>query len=392
MNWRRRGLRRLLLVNLLDAFIAGAYTLMIPLLLVERNMNITTIGLVFSVLPLVFVVSRLFFAASADSLGFRKFFNLNAAGNFVSVVLYSLSSSSTSYALARGVQGVKEASLWAVNRNAAYEIAGDQNADVASRIIFVRALPLALGAIASGFLIFWVGFTPVFIILAFLSVLIFVPASMLRIGGKEKESILFEVIKKLDPTSVSKTVWSASIVMCFYFLASSLTIGFVLPIFLRSRGLGYWEIGILLAAYNALGALLLLLTAQKVLTVKNAIIVQALLYLPAALIIPLSDGWLMTVMIVLMAIAEWTSYMTMESVVVNAVRGCENTATAISFLFTPGQLATMVGFVLAGLLVEMYGYTAPFWAAGMFFVTYSASAWLMLKDGDARKGQTAQSI
>jgi predicted MFS family arabinose efflux permease len=392
MNWRRRGLRRLLLVNLLDAFIAGAYTLMIPLLLVERNMNITTIGLVFSVLPLVFVVSRLFFAASADSLGFRKFFNLNAAGNFVSVVLYSLSSSSTSYALARGVQGVKEASLWAVNRNAAYEIAGDQNADVASRIIFVRALPLALGAIASGFLIFWVGFTPVFIILAFLSVLIFVPASMLRIGGKEKESILFEVIKKLDPTSVSKTVWSASIVMCFYFLASSLTIGFVLPIFLRSRGLGYWEIGILLAAYNALGALLLLLTAQKVLTVKNAIIVQALLYLPAALIIPLSEGWLMTAMIVLMAIAEWTSYMTMESVVVNAVRGCENTATAISFLFTPGQLATMVGFVLAGLLVEMYGYTAPFWVAGMFFVTYSASAWLMLKDGDARKGQTAQSI
>lgn len=385
-------MRRLLLVNLLDAFIAGAYTLMIPLLLVERNMNITTIGLVFSVLPLVFVVSRLFFAASADSLGFRKFFNLNAAGNFVSVVLYSLSSSSTSYALARGVQGVKEASLWAVNRNAAYEIAGDQNADVASRIIFVRALPLALGAIASGFLIFWVGFTPVFIILAFLSVLIFVPASMLRIGGKEKESILFEVIKKLDPTSVSKTVWSASIVMCFYFLASSLTIGFVLPIFLRSRGLGYWEIGILLAAYNALGALLLLLTAQKVLTVKNAIIVQALLYLPAALIIPLSEGWLMTAMIVLMAIAEWTSYMTMESVVVNAVRGCENTATAISFLFTPGQLATMVGFVLAGLLVEMYGYTAPFWVAGMFFVTYSASAWLMLKDGDARKGQTAQSI
>ena len=385
-------MRRLLLVNLLDAFIAGAYTLMIPLLLVERNMNITTIGLVFSVLPLIFVVSRLFFAASADSLGFRKFFNLNAAGNFVSVVLYSLSSSSTSYALARGVQGVKEASLWAVNRNAAYEIAGDQNADVASRIIFVRALPLALGAIASGFLIFWVGFTPVFIILAFLSVLIFVPASMLRIGGKEKESILFEVIKKLDPTSVSKTVWSASIVMCFYFLASSLTIGFVLPIFLRSRGLGYWEIGILLAAYNALGALLLLLTTQKVLTVKNAIIVQALLYLPAALIIPLSEGWLMTAMIVLMAIAEWTSYMTMESVVVNAVRGCENTATAISFLFTPGQLATMVGFVLAGLLVEMYGYTAPFWVAGMFFVTYSASAWLMLKDGDARKGQTAQSI
>jgi predicted MFS family arabinose efflux permease len=385
-----RDLRRLLSVNVLDAFISGAYTLTVPLLLVERNIDLATIGLVFSVFPLVFVISRLFFSASADSLGLRKFFNLNAISNFASVILYYLSSSSASYALAKGVQGVKDASLWAVNRNAAYEIAGNQNADVASRVIFVRALPMALGAIASGFLIFWVGFTPVFIILAFLSALILVPARMLQIGAKEEKARFLEVLRKLDPRSVNKPVWNASIVMSFYFIASSLAIGFVLPIFLRSAGFDYWAIGILLAAYNGLGVLLLLLTARTVLTLKKAVIVQSLLYLPAALAIPLSKGWLVIAFIVTMAIADWTSYMTMEYIVVNAIRGCENTATAIGYLFTPGQLATMAGFILAGLLIERYGYIAPFWAAGVFFVTYSMTTLLIFKERDARKGWTMQ--
>ena len=381
-------MRRLLSVNMLDAFIGGAYTLAIPLLLVERNVDLETIGLVFSALPLVFVISRLFISASADSLGLRKFFNLNAITSLASVVLYWLSSSSASYALAKGAQGLKDASLWAVNRNAAYEIVGDRDADVAAKVIFVRALPSAMGAIASGFLIFWAGFTPVFILLALVSLLIFIPARMLRIGTKEKKPILIEIVRKLDPRSITKPVWQASMVMCFYFLASALAIGFILPIFLRSRGFDYWAIGILVAMYNALGAGLLLLTAQRTLTLKKAILIQALLYLPAALIIPLSEGWLLIILIVTMAVADWTSYVTMEYVVVDAIRGCENTASAISYLFTPGQLSTIIGFILAGVLVERYGYIAAFWVGGFFFVTYSASALLFHNREATREKQT----
>lgn len=96
----------------------------------------------------------------------------------------------------------------------------------------------------------------------------------------------------------------------------------------------------------------------------------------------------MIILIVIMAVADWTSYVTMEYVVVDAIRGCENTASAISYLFTPGQLTTIIGFILAGVLVERYGYIAAFWVGGFFFVTYSASALLFHNRGATREKQT----
>src|SRR5512136_1398925 len=102
----------------------------IPLLLVERNIDLTTIGVIFSAFPVVFLVSRMFFASAADSIGLKKFFKMDAIGNLASIVLYGISSSPFSYTVAKGAQGIKEASLWAVNRNAAYEITNSEHPEM----------------------------------------------------------------------------------------------------------------------------------------------------------------------------------------------------------------------------------------------------------------------
>jgi len=173
-------------LNVLDAFVTGSYVLVIPLLLVERSIDLTTIGVVFSALPLAFFVSRMLFASVADSIGLGKIFHVNALGNLASVVLYAVSSSPASYALAKGAQGVKDASLWAVNRNAAYWIAGSKNPYIVNTIEFARALTLALGAVVSGFLLASVGFQWTFIVLAILSALILIPARTLNFGQEKK--------------------------------------------------------------------------------------------------------------------------------------------------------------------------------------------------------------
>ena len=114
-------------VNVLDAFLTGAYTLAIPLLLLERKVDVAVIGVVFAALPLTYMMSRTLFASLADRIGHGKFFNANALSNLATVVSYALSSSPISYGFAKGMQGVKDASLWAVNRSAAYTIAGHEN-------------------------------------------------------------------------------------------------------------------------------------------------------------------------------------------------------------------------------------------------------------------------
>lgn len=104
-------MRRLVAVNVLDAFIGEAYTLTIPVLLVEHKIDIATIGVVFSAFPVTCVACRMLFASTADTVGLRKFFNLNALGSLASVVLYAISSSLSLLAVAKATQGTKESSL-----------------------------------------------------------------------------------------------------------------------------------------------------------------------------------------------------------------------------------------------------------------------------------------
>lgn len=372
-------MRSLVAVNVLDAFIGGAYLIAIPLLLVERKIDIATIGLVFSTFPVVFVASRMLFASAADSVGLRKFFNVNAFGNLASVVLYAISSSPFAYSIAKAAQGVKESSLWAVNRNAVYETANSEALHMAtSTLLFVRSLAIALGAVVSGFIIQWIGFQWLFLLLAVLSVLILIPARMLDIG-KKKRLTMKELFGKLDPRSVDRVIWRTSLVLSLYVVASTLVVSFVLPIFLNSRGLGYWEIGMIFAVYTGVGAFLLPVTLRKMPSAKIILLIQCLLYLPAVVLIPISSGWCMIVMVVAMAFGDSTSYMIWEWLTSETVRGCRNIATSIGFLFAPSNLIMIPSFVFAGILVEKFGYVAPFWTSAAFFFLYSLTAWRMLK-------------
>jgi len=344
-------LRRLVALNIFDAFVTGAYMLIIPLLLVERSVNLATIGAVFSAFPIVFMVSRILFASAADTIGLKKFFNLNALCNLVSVALYAVSTSPLSYAAAKAIQGVKESSLWAVNRNAVYEITTSENPQMVTvTVIFLRALALAAGAVVSGFLILYVDFRGAFALLAVVSTLIFIPARMLDVGRERHRLTLNELLGKLDPASVDRRIWLTSLVMSIYVAGSTLSVGFVLPILLRSRGLGYWETGITLAMYNGAGALLLPATLRRTPSAKNTIMLQLFLYLPAVALIPVAGSWFVMVMVIMMALGESTNYITWESLVNQTVKGSENMATAIGFLHTPSKLVMIPSFLTCGVI------------------------------------------
>ena len=90
-------MKRILAITFLNYFVSGGLTLTIPLLLLERNVDLAEIGIVLSVLPLVFMVVRLFLAALADLVGWARFYLLlNWPGTLVSTLIYFIASSPTS--------------------------------------------------------------------------------------------------------------------------------------------------------------------------------------------------------------------------------------------------------------------------------------------------------
>jgi MFS family permease len=369
-------------VNVLDAFLTGAYTLAIPLLLLERKVDVAVIGVVFAAMPLTFMMSRTLFASLADRIGHGKIFNASALSSLATVVSYALSSSPISYGFAKSMQGVKDASLWAVNRNAAYTIAGHENPYVITTIDFVRGLAIASGAFVSGFLISEIGFQGLFVVLAITSALMFIPSRRLS-SVSNTQPAQGNLLKNFNPRSVDRRIRLASLIMASYMGGSALVIGYILPILLETRGLGYFEIGMTLAIYSGIGAVLLPLTFRRTASIRKVITAQLLFYIPAAILVPLFSGWLMLILIGMMALGESTSYIIMESLITQAVSG-QNTATNIAFLFIPGNIATFAAYVVAGLLVVAFGYMAPFWIAGLLFIIYSFSAMHALKCYDYR--------
>jgi len=78
-------MKRIAAITFLNYFVTGGLALIIPLLLLERNVNLAEIGFVLSILPLVFLFVRLLFAALADQVGWAPFFVLvNWPGTFFS--------------------------------------------------------------------------------------------------------------------------------------------------------------------------------------------------------------------------------------------------------------------------------------------------------------------
>lgn len=98
---------------------------------------------------------------------------------------------------------------------------------------------------------------------------------------------------------------------------------------MRSLGLGYWEIDMVLVVCNGAGAFLLPLSLRTTPSIKSAVLAQIVPYVPAAILIPISEGSLVIAMIVVMALGESTSYIVLESLVSQAVRRSENIVTAV---------------------------------------------------------------
>jgi MFS family permease len=373
-------MRKLIILNVFDAFISGAYMLIIPLLLIKRNISLSIIGFIFSIFPVVFLVSRLIFASAAEKVGYKKFFNINALGNFSSAIVYAISNSPFLYAIAKGLQGLKESSLWAVNRNAAYTFVNNKEPQmVTSMLLFIRSLSFAIGVLISGYLLLKTSFQLVFILLIVLSILIFIPANMLDLDFKKEKLTLTMLFKNLDVRKVSFKVWRTALVMAFYMAASTIASSFILPIYLNSIGFDYLSVGLILALYNATGAILLPLTLYGKIHIKYVIFAQSFLYIPAVITLPLSKSWLASFIVLIMGLGDSLSYITWESLIAQTVKEQSNVAITIAYLHAPSNLIMIPSLILAGLITEKFGYIITFWIASFLFLLYSITSWLILK-------------
>ncbi len=261
-------MKRVIADTSFNYLVSGALALIIPLLLLDRKVNVAEIGIVLSVYPLIFLSARLLFAASADRVGWGHVFTvINWPATFFSTLIYFLASSTFGFFVGKIVEALRESSYWAVNRTAIFSLSPNREEHEATRINAVIWLSTAGGSAIAGAGIAYIGFSSTLLVLIFASAIMGVPALALwkqRANSHQKTQRPSGTAVSLNPKGRDRTFWRVSIALLFYSLATYPLITLLLPVFMDQQlKYNYLSIGVAFMLYNVVAALVTLVTLKR---------------------------------------------------------------------------------------------------------------------------------
>jgi len=372
--------RRVNAITFLNNFVSGALTLLIPLLLLAQNVNLAEIGLVVSVLPLVFLATRLLFAAVADQIGWSHIFLLiNWPATLVSTAIYYFAASLPVFLAAKVGEGLRDASYWAVTRTAIFHLSPRREGREATRNYAIIWLATAVGSATAGVGIAYLGFSSTIVLLMIVAGAIGIPAGLLwKIGKKSAKPETSTILKMLNPRGKSKAFWWISIALLFNSLATYPLVTLLLPVFMdQQMGYSYATIGLLFMFYNLVASLTAFLTLKAELSFKRAVF-QSVIALAASVVLAFS-GVLFPAFVFALAFVRGLGIAFFEHCVAKAARDSRNVSVDIGWLHVPMRLAEFSSVLAAGIIAQAVGYAPVFAATGVFFTIFSFIALRQLR-------------
>lgn len=335
-------------------------------------MNLAEIGLVVSILPLVFLATRLLFAAVADQIGWSHIFMLvNWPATLVSTAIYYFAASLPAFLTAKVGEGLRDASYWAVTRTAIFHLSPKREGIEATRNYAIIWLATAVGSAATGVGIAYLGFSSTTLVLIMVSGAIGIPAALLWKTGKK--SIKPEdgtILRRLSPKGRSKAYWWVAIALLFNSLATYPLVTLLLPAFMdQQMGYTYTVTGLLYMLYNLVASLTTFSTLKAKLSLKRAT-VQSVVALSAAVFLAFS-GVLFPAFLLALAFARGLGIAFFEHCVAKVSKDSKNISVDIGWLHAPMRLGEFSSVLAAGIIVQAVGYAPVFAATGVFFAIFS---------------------
>jgi len=374
-------MKRVNAITFLNNFVAGALTLLIPLLLLAQNVNLAEIGLVVSVLPLVFLVARLLFAAVADRVGWSHiFFLVNWPTTLVATAIYYVANSLPAFLAGKITEGLRDASYWAVNRAAIFDLSPGRAEKEATRNNAVIWLATAVGSAGAGLGIAYAGFSSTLLVLIVASTAVGIPAGML---WKTRKPVLCKNREKklgmaLDPRGKSKAFWWASVALMFNSIATYPLLTLLLPVFMQVQlGYSYLLIGVLFMLYNVVASATTFLTLRMSLSLKRVIVQSAIAFLASVFLT--SSGLFFPALLFALAFARGFGVAFFEHLVAKVAKDSQNVCVDIGWLHVPMRLAEFATVMTAGFAALAVGYAPVFAATGVFFIVFSLMSFRQLQ-------------
>jgi hypothetical protein len=369
------GFGKLLAIHLLYSFIAAAMAVMVPIYMVEREIDIAHIGLILSLGPLAFTAIRLIFAGMADDVGTKAISVIYSAANMVAVELYLLFLTPFGFIAATLSEGVRTAGFWAIARADVLSAPGiKEPGRLLARFSNLRQLADGLGRLAIGFIIAYLAFTGAFVLILVLSLAMLA----LVVSSKGEGALGFRVgrstlahIMKHHPASF----WKASLLQLLIWLPCNMLVAFLIPIYLVAElKLPYEQVGAILALLSLASAAFALLFVRMKLS-NHTLMLMTLLGVPALVLLPmLGTGGLF--LLVLVAVTFGCCNIVSEYILVDVVFRSKDVSSDIGVLYLPLKVAEFLFLSIGGLAIAAFGFAPLFYAlalsTGLYVVLGSA--------------------
>jgi len=373
-------LKRILAITFLNFFIKGGLTLAIPLLLLDRKVDLVEIGVVISVLPIVFMVVRLLIAVIADSKGWNRFYLLlNWPWSVLSTFVYLIANSTPMFLLGKILEALKESSYWAVSRTAIFSLSPKREEKEATRNIAVLLLSTAVGSAVAGFGIAYFGFSFTFSILIVAAGFIAIPATFLwKISKQNTKSNNPRFGVTINPRKKGKTFWLVSITSVFFSLALFPLLNLLLPVFMVQQiGYDYLTVGIAYMLYNLVTSIVILGTLRFSLGISR-VILQSSIALFATFLLASSNYYFYAPFLAL-AVAEGLAWGFYESIIAKATKDKPSVSVDIGLVIIPLRFAEFGSVLYAGLIAQNLGYAPVFASSGIFFLIFSVLSFYLIR-------------
>lgn len=369
------------MTSFLTSFVSGGLGIAIPLVLLKRNVSLTEIGVIMSILPLVFLFIRILFAALADQVGWSPLFLINWLTLTLATVIYLVARSPIDFAIGKVMEGISVSAYWAVSRTAAYLLSPRREAGEAIKVIGVVTLGFAVGGAVTGFVMSMVEAWNSFIILIIASMILLYPTMLLWSDGRKKVKLdLLVALKALNFRGKEQDFWRVSGIMAVNSLARYPLISLVLPIFIsKELGYSYMMIGGIFMTYSIITAVTVFTTMKTPLNLTRAI-VQSIIYLIACILLPYTSKALVPVLIALLAVASGLGTSFYESIIAIVSKDHRETLSInIGILHIPMRITEFTSLILYSLLMEKYGYQISFILSAIAYFIFSILSYLQLK-------------
>jgi hypothetical protein len=321
-------------------------------------------------------------AAVADQVGWSRIFALvNWPATLVATVIYYVASSLSAFFSGKVVEGLRESSYWAVNRNAIFDLSPGREGKEATRTNAIIWLATAVGSASAGLSIAIAGFSWTLVVLMVASGAIGIPAVMLWKVGKRRAKPQTSFLKSMNPRGKSRAFWLASIALMFNSIATYPLLQLLLPIFMQVQlGYDYITIGVLFMLYNVTASATTFLTLRVGLSFKRAA-AQSVVAVVASLFMA-SSGLLFPAVLLALGFVRGFGVAYFEHLVHKVAKDSPNVCVDIAWLHVPMRLAEFATIVSFGFLAEVGGYTPVFAVTGFFWAAFSFMTLRQLSQGD----------